>query len=235
MVVRRLLALLAVAVIGSLCFGAPAHAGYDFSTSVPAANITGNVGSPTVSTATSFSDPNIGGGASISTPFGYTKFTDGGGSGGSTIYLINSYTQNFPVGTAPSTPTTRILISTPAGATDNSTWGFTSLITVINPSLSANTGVFNENVTYRMIVTGGSGSAITNTGPAFVGPTGITVTGTQFFITNPQATSVQVNDPGNAALSAQINSIPEPASVVMLGAGLAGVVTLGLRRRSTKA
>jgi hypothetical protein len=235
MIVRRFFALAALAVVASLSLSGVAHAGYDFSTSVPAANVTGASGSVTVSPATSFTDPNLNGGNPISTPFGYTKFADTGGAGGSagsTIYLINSYTQNFPVSTAPSTPTTNILISTPSGLSDSSSWAFTSVITITNPSLSGITGTFSERVGYGMQVTSGAGSAVSNLGPLFVGATGITVSGIQFFISNPQATSVQVNfTGGNAALSAQINSIPEPASVVMLGAGLVGVVTLGLRRR----
>jgi hypothetical protein len=228
MMLRRLFTVGALAVIASLSLSGVAHAGYDFSTSVPSANVTGGSGI-VVSASTSFTDPNLNSGNPVSTPFGYTRFLDGGGS---TVYLINSYTQNFPVSPAPSTPTTNILISTPSGTTDSSSWSFTSVITITNPSVVGATGSFNERVGYGMQVTGGAGSAVSNLGPLFVGATGITVSGNQFFISNPQATSVQVNfTGGNAALSAQITAIPEPASVVMLGAGLVGVVTLVLRRR----
>jgi hypothetical protein len=227
MILRRFFTLAALAAVASLGLSGRAQAGYDFSTAVPSGNITGG-SSIVVSPNTSFTDPNLNGGNPVSTPFGYTRFLDGGGS---TVYLINSYTQNFPASNAPSTPTTNMLISTPSGTNDSSSFTFIMNVTVINPSLSGNTGLFQEKVGYGMQVTSGAGSAVTNLGPSFQGPTGITVQGTQFFITNPQATSVQVNNTGNAGLSAQINSIPEPASVVMLGAGLIGVVTLGVRRR----
>src|SRR5262249_27329862 len=128
MTTRRCFTLAALCLAASLSLGGRARAGYDYSTSVPAANVTGASGSVTVSTATSFIDPRLG---TVATPYGFTTFTD---LGGSTIYLVNAFSTNFPVGGSPSSPLENVLVSSSPTTTDSSTWNFTEVITITNPS-----------------------------------------------------------------------------------------------------
>jgi len=229
MIVRRIFTLTALVVAASLSLSDRANAGYDYSTSVSSVTDTGGGGTTPIPAGSTISI----GGTNVPVTFGGTKFVD---AGGSTIFLLDSFTSNFPTGT-PAGPVENIFISTPGGVSDSSTWSFQETIKITNPSASLGgsaTGNLVVTAQYVMQVTGGAGSAILTPGSATsVGPTSVTVGGNSFFLTNVGASStVQVNNSStNAALGANINTIPEPASVVMLGGGLIGVMALGLRRR----
>jgi len=94
MLLRRLFTLIALTVAASLSLSDRAHAGYDVSTQVPTANISGSgtiSGQTLVLGSGSFTVPGINGGT-VSTTNGYTSFVDGAGS---TIWLVNSSFTNF--------------------------------------------------------------------------------------------------------------------------------------------
>jgi len=229
MILRRFFTLVALAVAALLSLSDRANAGYDYSTSVPIGNVTG----ASVGPATSSAAFTLTGGTTI-TPSNsqvpYTFFTDGGGS---TIYLVNSSATNVGYGVNTGAPVENVYVSTPVGVTDKSTWSFTEIITVTNQSVSLGppnaTGTFTETAQYVMNVTGGTGNAQISS-VALTGPTSITIGANSFSINTPTQTQVQVNNATPGAVGANITSIPEPASVVMLGVGLVGVAGLGLRR-----
>jgi len=151
MILRRLFTLIALTVAASLSLSDRAHAGYDVSTQVPTANITGSPaiqGTPTLTVgAGTFLVPGINGGL-VTTTNGFTTFVDGAGS---TIWLVNSSFTNFTGN--PFTATEQVYGDLKAG--DTSSFTFTMVIKVTNPSGSATTGSFTETATYNL----GGGSA----------------------------------------------------------------------------
>jgi hypothetical protein len=134
-----------------------------------------------------------------------------------------------------------IYINTPNGSTDHSTWSFTATVTITNPSGATGpgtTGMFQMTAQYTMGVTnsGGipSGTAQNSMPTSYVGATSISVNGNPFSVNTPTFTQVNINNATPGSIGTNITSVPEPASVVMLGAGLVGIVGLGLRRRKTQ-
>jgi hypothetical protein len=226
---RQIVAVALLTVAVSLSLGGRAHANYDVSTSI--ASISPGIGGSVVhiNTPGPIVDGILG---TIAAPAGYSQFTD---SAGSTIYLVNDFNGNQAPGLI-GTVNQALFVST--SVPDSGLWSFTETITVFNPNGQTTTsGTFTQTATYQMSVGGVplTGSAIGQS-TSLTPPTTILVGTTTFTISNPQANSQPINNSvNNAAVSANLvasTSIPEPASVVMLGAGLAGVIAFGVRRRS---
>jgi hypothetical protein len=228
MILRRFFTLTALVVAASLSLSDRANAGYDFSTTIASV-----VGGTSVSTGTGAFT--LGGGTVItpaSSQVPYTFFVD---AGGSTVYLVNSSGANVPYGVNTAVANVNVYVASPTTSTDHSTWSFTDTITITNPSGGGGSvGTFQETAQYTMNVSPGSpasGTAQVTSAAAYVGPTAISIGGTPFSLNTPLSTQFNVNNATNGTVGTNITSVPEPASVVMLGAGLVGVVGLGLRRK----
>jgi len=233
MILRRLFTLTALALAVSLGLSDRANANYDLSTSVAGVNDFGG-STPTFSSATSFTNTFLTGTSTISTPNGFTSFTD---AGGSTVYLVNQLNVNIGGG---SNSSENVYVATNSGATDASSWTVSLAITVFNPTgnttgaTSFGSGGVSETATFAMNT--GSPGSFSPTAFALITPsTIISVGGTSFQITLAAAAGGQNNaglHPGNiGATINSLSSVPEPASMVMLGSGLVGVIGLDLRRR----
>ena len=238
MILRRFFTLTALVVAASLSLSDRANAGYDFSTTIPAANIVGNVGAPQTGTgAFTLGSGSLNNGSVItpsSSQIPYTFFVD---QGGSTVYLVNSSGTNVPYGVNTAVANVNVYVASPQTSTDHSTWSFTDTITITNPSGATGpgtTGTFQETSQYTMNVSpgsgtlGSSGTAQVTLAASYVGPTSMNINGTPFSLNTPLSTQFNVNNATNGTVGTNITSVPEPASVVMLGAGLVGVVGLGL-------
>ena len=244
MIVRRFLTLTALVVAASLSLSGRANAAYETSVSVNSISDPGGGALTQFPAATSFTDGRLNSDMPISTPNGYSTFVD---AGGSTIYFVNQVLTGL---NGSSTVNEALFVST-ASASDLSTWSVNLQIAVNNPSgtppavffgSGTTTAAVSETATFVMNITDGSGS-VTPTQPNGQPPStpvlsGMTtiIVGTNSFLLNSQsALGQQANaSVNNGGVAANITSgtIPEPASVVMLGGGLAGVLVLSLRRRS---
>jgi hypothetical protein len=219
MILRRFFTLAALAVVVSLGFSSRANANYDVSTSITAVSVNGvavvftpvPAGTPVPTTP-----------PTVTNNSGYF-FSDGFGS---TIFLVNYVQLNFPLGLTV-TPTENIFVK--ATGTDNASWTFTELVTITNPAGGGISGSYTETAGFQMNTVGGSGS-YSSLGTPTLSSGAVTVGSNTFIIGTPSATPGTANSNSPGAVSSTITTVPEPASVVMLGVGLVGVVGLGLRR-----
>jgi hypothetical protein len=149
-------------------------------------------------------------------------------AGGSMVFLLNDV-QTSSGSLSLATTNEQVYVSlNPVG--DTSTFNFTTLIAVNG------TAAFTESVGTNFL--GGAGFTINGDavvgGAASVTPT--SVTQGSLVVTNvlAQTTSGNANSVSNPSVSATFVSVPEPASVAMLGLGLVSLGGFALRRRMAK-
>jgi len=244
MILRRFFTLTALALAVSLGLSDRANASYDTSVSTSSVNAPGGtIGTVPGTTAqgigigTSFVNSQFTiGSTTVATPQGWFAFID---AGGSTIYLVNQVLTNQTgvVGVNES-----IFVAAAPGTNDTSSWTANLVISVTNPSTTGTSKAFGtssiaETAAFTM---SGSSYAPTSLAPPnlfFTSPTSIVIGTSAFNLINPGAAGGNANNSNNnGAISAVIttSAVPEPASVVMLGSGFAGVIGFVTRRRMKK-
>jgi len=225
MIGKRFAILSTLALFGSLLVGARANADYTYSTSI------------TINT--------VSGGGSSTKAAGLSTATS---TGGTSLQLQDILSPGTFIPLAPLTANIGNVGIVPTSPTaDSFTVTYTDVITITNPAVGGATGTLTVTgtLTATNVLRSSSGAfsgTITNLyNPPFnVGP--VTIGGVPFIANfgtgqvNDLFGNPTIGQPvggiGAGNLGANINSIPEPASVVMLGLGLLGVAGISLRRRA---
>jgi len=204
--------------------GASSQASYTLTTSVTGVTYNGLA----VSTTT------IAAGATI-TGIGFSEVATNGGvsfvdSAGSTVYILNDSQVANTFGVI----NEQVFVSAPGTDT-----GVLNFITLINPngagsSFSETLGTNQTGSTgFQFLIGAGQNTIL---GPSTsIAPATITAGGQTITALLTAAVSGNANSSQNAAVSAIFtSSVPEPASVAMLGLGLLSVGGVALRRRMAK-
>jgi len=200
-----------------LATGASSQATYTLTTSVGTTTGLTAASPATLAPGGTFILNTTGGPVTITATNGGNVYTD---AAGSTIYLLNDEQTGGGIGVT----NEQIFANLVAG--DASNFNFTVLIAV--NGLAA----FTESIAGGYTVNGG----FLIGGTASVSPGSITQTPLTVTSIGAAANSGAGNSVSNPSVSATFNgsTIPEPASVVMLGLGLLSVGGVALRRRMAK-
>jgi hypothetical protein len=232
MILRRLVTLTALALALTLGLSGRANASYDTSVSVTSVNDPGGGSVTLVPGPASFVNTQFTTGpTTVQAPAGYATFID---AGGSTIYLVNQVLTNL---TLTNGVNESIFVAAAPGNNDTSSWTANLLISVRNPSqtgsvVSFGTSSIAETAAFSMNGSSYAPTGLTPPNLFFTSPTAINLGGSTFSLANAGAAGGNANNSNNnGAISATISNTPEPASVVMLGTGVVGIIGFTARRR----
>lgn len=214
----RITRIAALAVAMLFAAGASSQANYSLTTSVGATTGLTFMGALTVGTTYTIPGASFTVGAS-----GGGVYTD---AAGSSIYLLNDSQNPVTLGVT----NEQIYVNAVSG--DSSTFSFVTNILVNGTQAFTETMGTNflNNTGYTVFGTALVGPSVS------VAPTGpISVGGVTIMNVASAATSGNTNSPQNPTVSATfVATVPEPASIAMLGLGLVSVGGFALRRRMAK-